>query len=135
MALGLALCGIAAPVIGYCVSGSAAEQRGKVSALIEQTCAKLDITSPLQVEDLVFEEGVLGPGYGQPTAAMREAVSMVAALEGLMFDPVYTGKAMAGLVEAIKSGGFGRADRVVFIHTGGAPSLFAYPDVFGDPIG
>jgi D-cysteine desulfhydrase/L-cysteate sulfo-lyase len=135
MALGLTLRGIAAPVVGYCVSRSAAEQRGKVSGLIEQACAKLDITPPLQVADLVFEEGVLGPGYGQPTAAMREAVSMVAALEGLMLDPVYTGKAMAGLIGAIKTGRFGRADRVVFIHTGGAPSLFAYPDAFGDPSG
>ncbi len=133
LALGLALRGFAGPVVGYCVSRGAHEQRGKVSALLEQASAKLDVASLFQGTDLVLEEGVLGTGYGQPTAAMRETVSMVAALEGLLLDPVYTGKAMAGLIGGIKSGRFGRADRVVFIHTGGAPSLFAYPDIFGGP--
>ena len=73
---------------------------------------------------------MIGTGYGQPTAAMREAVGMVAALEGVMLDPVYTGKAMAGLIAAIRSGRVGKTDTVVFMHTGGSSSLFAYPDTF-----
>jgi D-cysteine desulfhydrase/L-cysteate sulfo-lyase len=80
--------------------------------------------------DLVLEEGVLGAGYGQPTSAMREALDLVACLEGIALDPVYTGKAMAGLIEGIRAGRFGPADRIVFMHTGGAMGLFAYPELF-----
>ena len=130
LALGLGLLGLSVPVVGYCVSRSVAEQRCKVTALLEKTSARLNVALPLQAEDLVLEEGVIGTGYGQPTAAMREAVGMVAALEGVMLDPVYTGKAMAGLIAATRSGRLGKTDTVVFMHTGGSSSLFAYPDAF-----
>jgi 1-aminocyclopropane-1-carboxylate deaminase/D-cysteine desulfhydrase-like pyridoxal-dependent ACC family enzyme len=132
LALGIALRGLRTPVVGYCVSRSAGEQRSKVAALIEQVCARLNVAPPLKGSDLVLEEGVLGAGYGQPTAAMQEAVNLVASLEGLALDPVYTGKAMAGLIAGIRAGRFDRNDTVVFIHTGGASSLFAYPDVFAE---
>lgn len=130
LALGLAHRRSSLPVVGYCVSRSAAEQRAKVAALIEETCTKLGIVPPLDDSDLVLEDGFVGPGYGQPTAEMREAVAMVAALEGLALDPVYTGKAMAGLIAAIRDGGIDRSERVVFMHSGGAMALFAYPEVF-----
>jgi D-cysteine desulfhydrase family pyridoxal phosphate-dependent enzyme len=135
LALGLGLCGFSAPVIGYCVSRTATEQRGKVAGLLEQTCTKLDVASPRRAADLVFEEGVLGAGYGQPTSAMREAVGLVAALEGIVLDPVYTGKAMAGLIAAIQTGRVEKGDTVVFMHTGGSSSLFGYPDVFVGQLG
>ena len=64
---------------------------------------------------------------------MVEAVTLVARLEGLLLDPVYSGKAMAGLIDLISRGHFGRDDNVVFIHTGGAVGLFGYPDAFGLP--
>jgi len=114
------------------VSRSAAEQRGKVAALIEQTCSKLEMRPPLAGADLVFKEGVLGTGYGQPTPAMREAIDLVASLEGITLDPVYTGKAMAGLIAGIRAEEFGPADRIVFMPTGGAMGLFAYPELFED---
>ena len=132
LALGLALRGCSAPVVGYCVSRTAAEQRGKVADLVEQTCKRLDVASPLRAPDLMFEEGVLGEGYGQPTTAMFEAVGLVAALESVVLDPVYTGKAMAGLITAIQTGRVATTDTVVFMHTGGSSSLFAYPDVFAE---
>ena len=59
---------------------------------------------------------------------MREAVDLCARLEGLLIDPVYTGKAMAGLIDLIRTGRFAASDTVVFIHTGGTPALFAYED-------
>jgi 1-aminocyclopropane-1-carboxylate deaminase/D-cysteine desulfhydrase-like pyridoxal-dependent ACC family enzyme len=130
LAIGLAHRGVRAPVVGYCVSRSAIEQRTKVAALIEPTCAKLGIAPPLDGSALVLEQGVVGAGYGQPTEAMKEAVCLVARLEGLALDPVYTGKAMAGLIAAIKAGRIERSERIVFMHTGGAVALFAYPDVF-----
>ena len=130
LAIGLAAAGIRAPVIGYCVSRSADEQRSKVALLVEQTCAKLGIQPPLAPADLVFADGVLGAGYGQPTPAMRAAVDLVAAQEGIALDPVYTGKAMAGLIDGIRAGQFGHGDRIAFVHTGGAMALFAYPELF-----
>ena len=71
----------------------------------------------------------VGPGYSLPTPAMVAAVRLLAATEGVLLDPVYTGKAMAGLIDLIREGHFRKGERVVFIHTGGSPALFAYRDV------
>jgi D-cysteine desulfhydrase family pyridoxal phosphate-dependent enzyme len=134
LAIGLAKRKVHTALAGYCVSRSAAEQRSKIAALIEPACAKLGISPPLNASDLILEEGVLGDGYGQPTPAMREAVGMVAKLEGLVLDPVYTGKAMAGLIADIRRGRIDRSERVLFMHTGGAMALFAYPEVFAGDV-
>ncbi len=67
----------------------------------------------------------IGPGYGAPTSAMQEAVKLVAKTEGIILDPVYTGKAMAGLIDLIRAGFFTPDDIVVFLHTGGIGGLFA----------
>jgi 1-aminocyclopropane-1-carboxylate deaminase/D-cysteine desulfhydrase-like pyridoxal-dependent ACC family enzyme len=129
LAIGLAAQSVRASVVGYCVSRSARDQRSKVAVLIEQACAKLGVRLPLGSADLVLEESVLGARNGQPTA-MQDAVALVASQEGIMLDPVYTGKAMAGLICGIRTGRFGTADRVVFMHTGGAMAMFAYPEIF-----
>ncbi|MCP5041887.1 MAG: D-cysteine desulfhydrase [bacterium] len=75
----------------------------------------------------------IGEGYGLPTPAMCEAVELVARSEGILIDPVYTGKAMAGLIALVRAGEFERPTRkegevIVFLHTGGTPGLFAYRD-------
>jgi 1-aminocyclopropane-1-carboxylate deaminase/D-cysteine desulfhydrase-like pyridoxal-dependent ACC family enzyme len=75
---------------------------------------------------VVVDDRFVGPGYALPTAAMVEAVQLAARLEGLLLDPVYTGKAMAGLIAMAREGRFSRGDRVLFLHTGGAPSLHAF---------
>jgi L-cysteate sulfo-lyase len=72
----------------------------------------------------------LGGGYGLPTAEMREAVELAARTEGLLLDPVYSGKAMAGLLGLVRRGGLAGVDQVVFLHTGGMPGLFAYAEEF-----
>jgi len=61
---------------------------------------------------------------------MIEAVKLIARLEGTLLDPVYSGKAMAGLIGMIRQGRFGRDESIIFIHTGGMPALFAYADLF-----
>jgi 1-aminocyclopropane-1-carboxylate deaminase/D-cysteine desulfhydrase-like pyridoxal-dependent ACC family enzyme len=61
---------------------------------------------------------------------MREAVELLARLEGIVLDPVYAGKAMAGLIDLVRSGRIGADETVVFIHTGGMPAMFAYADCF-----
>ena len=72
----------------------------------------------------------VGAGYGVPSREGLEAIGLVARTEGVMLEPVYTGKAMAGLLALIRSGRFRREENVVFIHTGGAPALYAYADEF-----
>ena len=79
-------------------------------------------------DDIVVDCSYIGPGYGQPTDAMNEAVVMLARQEGLLFDPVYTGKALAGMIDYVRKGHFAASDRIVFLHTGGAVGLFAYGD-------
>jgi D-cysteine desulfhydrase len=72
----------------------------------------------------------VGPGYSLPTPEMIEAVRLMARLEGILMDPVYTGKAMAGLIGLIRRGQFAKSDNVLFVHTGGSPALYAYQGVF-----
>ena len=130
LALGLALGGSTAPAIGYCISRTSQEQRPRVAALLQSGSALLGVASPLSGDDVVLEDGVIGEGYGQPTDGMVEALRLAAAQEALLLDPVYTGKAMAGLIAGIRAGRFGPDDSVVFLHTGGTPALFTYPDAF-----
>ena len=72
----------------------------------------------------------IGEGYAIPTKECIEAIKLVAQKEGIFLDPVYTGKAMAGLIDLVKKGRFKRDDNVVFIHTGGDTALFGYNSVF-----
>ena len=75
----------------------------------------------------------VGDGYGVPTAGMVEAVTLLARTEGILLDPVYSGKGMAGLIDLVRKGHFKKDENVVFLHTGGSAALFGYPGVFGLP--
>jgi len=89
-------------------------------------CAKvLGTPSPTEAPDDLLVQGYVGPGYGRPSPEGREAIALALRTEGILLDPVYTGKAMAGLIGMIRSGVFGPSDTVVFVHTGGLPGLFA----------
>ena len=81
---------------------------------------------------MTVNPGQAGEAYGKPAPAMVEAVTLLARLEGLLLDPVYSGKAMAGLIDLVRRGFFAADDTVVFIHTGGLPALFAYRGAFED---
>ena len=72
----------------------------------------------------------VGPGYGLPTPGMVDALTLVARTEGLLLDPVYSGKAMAGMIDAIGKGKFDDKEDVVFLHTGGSTALFGYKHLF-----
>ncbi len=98
--------------------------------LVRETAALLGLETIRPDGSCELVNGHAGEGYGLPTAAMKEAVQMVARLEGLLLDPVYSGKAMAGLIAMVRAGRFGKDDSVVFLHSGGTPALFAYPSVF-----
>ena len=75
----------------------------------------------------------VGGGYGVPTEGMVEAIRLLAETEGLLFDPVYSGKGLDGLISLIRKGYFDGMDNVVFLHTGGSAALFGYPEIFGLP--
>ena len=74
----------------------------------------------------------VGEGYGLPTEGMLEALQLLAQHEGILLDPVYSGKGMAGLIDLIRKGHFRRDENVVFIHTGGSAGLFGYRQVIAD---
>jgi 1-aminocyclopropane-1-carboxylate deaminase/D-cysteine desulfhydrase-like pyridoxal-dependent ACC family enzyme len=85
----------------------------------------------VSAEDVIVEDRFLGPGYGQPSHELREAVRRAAACEGLLLDPVYSGRAAAGLLHLGQTGRLG-SGATIFMHTGGAPALFAYPEMVAD---
>ncbi len=104
-----------------------AEQEGNVHALAVATAALLGIEPPDAQAVTALDEWV-GPGYSLPTPEMAAAVRLLASSEGVLLDPVYTGKAMAGLLGLIARGEVGEGERVLFVHTGGSPALHAYAD-------
>ena len=91
----------------------------------------LGIDRPLPREKVFADDNYIGPGYGLPTPAMVEAVQTIARLEGILADPVYTGKGLAGMFAWARAGRFPTDADVIFIHTGGAPGLFGYQWAFG----
>ncbi|MBI2825161.1 MAG: D-cysteine desulfhydrase family protein [Planctomycetia bacterium] len=127
---GMTLAGHPARVLGISISGKADDR----TALVRQRAAgALELlgerTTGVDERAIVYD-GYVGRGYGQPTPAMVEAVRLTARLEGVLLDPVYTGKAMSGLIDLVRRGELTSRDTVVFWHTGGTPALFAYTDVF-----
>ncbi len=88
-----------------------------------------DPLATLPEEMVEVWDGYVGPGYSLPTEGMEEAVTLFARLEGILLDPVYTGKAAAGLIDLVRQGYFADGSNVLFLHTGGAPSLYHYQPI------
>jgi D-cysteine desulfhydrase len=97
-----------------------------VFVLAHEAAAELGFDTTLTAADIILSQEYFGEGYGVLGAAEREAIGMLATLEGVLLDPVYTGRAMAGLIGMIRTGSLTSADCVLFWHTGGTPALFAY---------
>ncbi len=91
----------------------------------------IDCPDAFDAGGLDVSDAVLVPGYGRLNQAVREAMALAAGHEGLLLDPVYTGKAMAGLIAHVRTGRIAPGSRVLFVHTGGQPALFAYGDNLG----
>ena len=99
---------------------------------IGNQCAEiLGLPTRLVPEDIINLTTYVGPGYAVLTDEAREAMRLVGRTEGLLLDPVYTAKAMAGLIDHIRRGLIGKEANVVFLHTGGLPALFAYAETLG----
>ena len=83
-------------------------------------------TAPGDMPAVRVNHAYLGEGYGQATSECVAAINMAARLEGLLFDPVYSGKALAAVIDQINLGNLSRHDDIVLIHTGGSPALYVY---------
>lgn len=118
------------PLVGINVRFPKAEQENTVYHLAVQTADRVGVAQAVPRENVVCFDDYVGPGYSIPTPQMMEAVNLAARLEGLLLDPVYTGKAMSGLIGLIRKGYFTRGQKVLFLHTGGSPALYAYADLF-----
>jgi len=116
------------PLTGINVRRPRAEQEGNVHKLAIEAAAFAGLPAPVRDSVVALDEWV-GPGYSMPTDEMIEAVRLFARLEGVLLDPVYTGKAAAGLIGLIRRKHFKQDSKILFLHTGGAPSLFAYQGV------
>ncbi|WP_019339404.1 D-cysteine desulfhydrase [Stutzerimonas stutzeri] len=125
LALALEYTRPASRVIGVTVSRPDAAQRPKVQGLLQRTAELLGVDVPTQLQIELWDQ-YFGPRYGEPNAGTLAAIRLLAEQEGLLLDPVYTGKAFAGLLDGIARGAFPGRGPLLFLHTGGAPALFAY---------
>lgn len=117
------------PVMGVSVRQPRARQISAVHTLAQATAQKLDMPAP-PAERTIVDDRFVGEGYGIPAPSTIEAIELTARLEGILLDPVYTGKGMAGMIGLIREGFFKASDRVLFLHTGGAAALAAYEGDF-----
>ena len=118
----------------YAVYYDGEKTRGITLNIVRDTLKHLGSNVALSESDIVVDGDHRGEGYGIPTDGMRAAVRLMASTEGLLLDPVYSGKAFAGLLHDIHAGKYRRGDNVLFLMTGGVPGLFAYQSVFRKPI-
>ena len=114
------------PVHGICVRRDAGQQMPRVTRRTREVLAMLGGTTQLSDNDVMVDDAVLDPGYGQLNDAVMEAIDLSARREALLLDPVYTGRTMAGLIHFVRTGAIAPGAKVLFIHTGGGPALFAY---------
>ena len=118
--------------IGINVRREKDAQEKKVSKVVTDTISFLGLSIDLPENVVVCNDDYFPPGYSLPNPEMVEAVKLLASLEGILLDPVYTGKSMAGLIGLVRKGNIKKDKNVLFIHTGGSPALYAYRDYFFD---
>ena len=120
-------------LLGIGVRAPQEKQEQMVYDLAVKTAAHMQTGIKIERGDVRADCGYVGPGYGKPTEGMIAALKLLAQTEGLLFDPVYSGKGLDGLISLIGKGYFDNMSNVVFLHTGGSAALFGYPEIFGLP--
>ena len=118
------------PVTGIGVNRKKEVQQAAVLKLAQETLDYIGTGVTMPTETVVAFDDYVGPGYSLPTDGMVEAVRLLARTESILLDPVYSGKAMAGLIDLVRKDYFPEGSNVLFLHTGGSPALFAYLDTF-----
>ena len=133
LATGLAAIESDIQLLGIGVRAPQEKQEQMVFDLARKTAAHLGTGLSISRESVRANCDYVGPGYGLPTEGMKQAVKTLARTEGLLFDPVYSGKGLDGLMDLIGKGAFEGMENVVFLHTGGSAALFGYPETFDLP--
>jgi D-cysteine desulfhydrase family pyridoxal phosphate-dependent enzyme len=130
LTLGAKWCDAPYAVYGVAVSGGESFKRERALRIANEAASLAALNVRIEPGDLVTEQGYVGEGYGIATPGCVEAIHLLAQTEGILLDPVYTAKAMACLVDHIRTGALDPASTVVFLHTGGVPALFAHASLF-----
>ena len=115
------------PVMGISVRQKRERQIEAVYTLVESTLEKIGAPAA-PIGKVLVDDGYVGEGYGVPAQSTLEAIAMTAHCEGILLDPVYSGKGMAGLIGLVRQGVLKSTDNILFLHTGGSSALFAYED-------
>lgn len=123
------------PVLGISVRAPREAQEANVHRLAQATAEYIGVRGGVDRSAIHANSDYVGDGYGVPTPGMIEAVELTARLEGILLDPVYSGKGMAGLIDLVRRGRFRPDENVVFLHTGGSVGLFGYVNTFAPPAG
>jgi 1-aminocyclopropane-1-carboxylate deaminase/D-cysteine desulfhydrase-like pyridoxal-dependent ACC family enzyme len=102
------------------------DSKALIKKIADDIVDLLDLDMQIGMDAVFNTTDYVGPGYGIPTPECLDAIKLVARTEGIFLDPVYTGKAMAGLIDYMRRGDVEKQETVIFVHTGGFPALFAY---------
>lgn len=118
------------PLLGISVRAARRAQEERVLQLARDTAALLQLGDAIKAADVCVNDDYVGPGYGIPAADTLDAIALLATLEGVLLDPVYSAKGMAGLIDLARNGKFSKHANIIFIHTGGAQALSGYTEYF-----
>ena len=130
--LGMRACGCDAPVQGICIRRDANSQQQRVKTKIASVIDLMKLNIDIDIDDIVCNDRFLAPGYGHLNTPTSAAIKLLARRQGLLLDPTYSGKAFAALIDWVQQNRPSPQQHIVFLHTGGAPSLFAYPELVAD---
>jgi D-cysteine desulfhydrase family pyridoxal phosphate-dependent enzyme len=126
--LGARVFGLDAQSRGVRISGQTVESDERALRIANEAAAIIGSEVRITPDDIVSIDGYLGPGYAVPTESGDSAIGLLAKAEAIFLDPVYTGKAMGALIDHIRRGVVGSDETVIFVHTGGTPSIFAHAE-------
>jgi D-cysteine desulfhydrase/L-cysteate sulfo-lyase len=120
--------------VGFAMQGVTATDEFDVphrtAAIANETAEMLGLEFRVHPTDIVNDDRFVGPGYGIPTEAGVEATLLFARTEGVILDPIYTGKAAAGMIAHVREGRYKPDDVLVFVHTGGTPAIFTWNELW-----
>lgn len=128
MCVGARALGLGAQIAAIAIDAPRDEVRAGVADIAARLAGRLGLDVSVSPDEVVAYDGYLGGGYAVLGEPEREAIRLTARHEGILLDPVYTGRAMAGLIDLVRRGEIGKDETVLFWHTGGSPALYAYAD-------
>jgi L-cysteate sulfo-lyase len=128
LCIGAKLLGFKGQITSVAIDCTRAELSAEVAHIAKGAIQRLGVDLPFSEDEVLAYDGYLGAGYSIMGEPEQEAIELLARYEGILLDPVYTGRAMAGLIDLIRKGEFGKDETIVFWHTGGAAALYAYAD-------